>query len=118
MVNSKYFSRSEFACKCGCGFDTVDTELLIVLETIRGHFAAPVYIASGCRCGIYNRRIAGALHSQHIKGRAADIYIKTVAPEIVQGFLESRYPGKFGIGRYETFTHIDTRTGPPARWRG
>ncbi|EAS4214514.1 serine/threonine protein kinase, partial [Salmonella enterica] len=24
---SKYFKRSEFACKCGCGQDTVDAEL-------------------------------------------------------------------------------------------
>ena len=117
LANSKYFSRSEFACKCGCGFDTVDAELLTVLDVVRENFAAPVYITSACRCYIYNHRVAGAPGSQHTKGRAADIYIKTVSPEIIQSFLEGRYPDRFGIGHYKTFTHIDTRTGPPARWK-
>jgi len=118
LANSKYFSRSEFTCKCGCGFDTVDAELLAILDVVREHFATPVYITSGCRCLNYNLKVRGSQDSQHIKGRAADIYIKTVSPEIIQSFLEGRYPDRFGIGRYKTFTHIDTRTGPPARWRG
>jgi hypothetical protein len=32
---SENFARSEFRCKCGCGLDTVDTELLRLLENIR-----------------------------------------------------------------------------------
>ena len=50
MKLNKYFHRSEFACKCGCGFDTVDTELLKVLTRLRVRFNKPVKITSACRC--------------------------------------------------------------------
>ena len=55
--DSKYFKRSEFACKCGCGFDTVDYELVKVLEYIREHFDRPLQINSGCRCATHNRTL-------------------------------------------------------------
>jgi hypothetical protein len=32
--------------------------------------------------------------------------------------LEMKYPDRFGLGCYDTFTHFDTRTAPPARWSG
>lgn len=115
-MKSRYFQRVEFACSCGCGFDTVDSETLAVLEDVRAHFEAPVVVTSGCRCSAYNARIGGAEHSQHKLGRAADIQVKDVTPTRVQDYLINRYPGRYGIGRYDTFTHVDTRTGGPARW--
>lgn len=116
MKLSKNFKREEFACNCGCGFDTVDYELIQVLEDLRRTFQSPVIINSGCRCKKYNGAIGGAKNSQHTKGRAADIMIPDVAAVHVADFLENRYPDKFGIGRYDAFTHIDTRTNGPARW--
>ncbi|WP_442489391.1 D-Ala-D-Ala carboxypeptidase family metallohydrolase [Halomonas litopenaei] len=115
-MKSRYFQRGEFACSCGCGFDTVDAETLAVLEDVREHFEAPVIITSGCRCPAYNARIGGAEHSQHKLGRAADIQVRGVAPAQVQDYLIDRYPGRYGIGRYDNFTHVDTRTNGPARW--
>jgi len=113
---SENFSRWEFACNCGCGYNTVDSELLEMLEEIRHHFGKPIKINSGCRCPSYNARIGGSEFSQHTKGRAADIVIDGVSPEIVQEYIDTEIaPG--GLGKYETFTHIDSRTGY-ARWRG
>lgn len=115
---SPHFSRKEFACKCGCGFDTVDVETLAVLEDVREQFGAPVTIHSGCRCLVYNRRVGGALNSQHMRARAADIAVFGVAPSKIATYLEKKYPDKYGIGRYGTFTHVDTRSGVTARWKG
>ena len=112
---SEHFSRHEFACKCGCGFDTVDAELLKVLEIIRNHFDRPITINSGCRCLRYNSRIGGANTSQHLLGRAADIDVKGIDPALVQELAVQLGVG--GIGKYKTFTHIDTRVGH-ARWAG
>lgn len=114
---STHFSRREFACRCGCGFDTVDAELLAVLEEVRQHFDAPVVITSGCRCASHNQRVGGSPGSQHLLGRAADIQVRGVAPAAVAQHLEELYPGRFGIGRYATFTHIDTRNSA-SRFRG
>ncbi len=55
---SKNFKRSEFACKCGCGFDTVDAALIIVLQSIRDQFGALV-VNSDCRCDSHNKSVGG-----------------------------------------------------------
>lgn len=114
---SPHFARREFACKCGCGFDTVDIETLAVLEDVRTHFNAPVTVSSGCRCPVHNQRVGGSAHSQHVLGRAADITVKGVPPAIVYGYVDGKYRGRYGFGQYKTFTHIDTRTAT-SRWSG
>ena len=112
---SQHFNREEFACKCGCGFDTVDTELLEVLEAIRQHFGEGVGINSGCRCASYNLDVGGWPSSQHKRGRAADIVVTATTPEEVQSYIDTTWPDELGLGRYESFTHVDTRNNK-ARW--
>ena len=111
---SVHFSRHEFSCKCGCGFDTVDAELIMDLELIRVHFDRPVTINSGCRCRTHNHAVNGFDNSLHLVGRAADIVVDGTPPGIVQEYAEQI--GVSGLGRYNTFTHVDSRTGR-ARWR-
>ena len=113
--NAKYFDREEFCCSCGCGFDTVDYELLRVLEYMREHFDSPITITSACRCKDHNKKVFGSYASLHLQGRAADIVVKGVPPNVVAELAEQMEVG--GLGRYKTFTHIDTRTGH-ARWSG
>lgn len=112
---SPFFDRSEFACKCGCGFDTVDTVTLKILEHIRTHFDSPITVTSGCRCEPYNKKVGGKKNSQHLRGRAADIQVEGHSPIAVSEYAEYLMPDWGGVGRYNTFTHIDTRTGK-ARW--
>ena len=114
---SDHFSRHEFACKCGCGQDTVDAELLVFLEKLRVYFDKPITINSGNRCRNYNERIGGAVSSQHMKSRAADIVVKDTDPGMVANAAEHIVGDRGGLGRYDTFTHIDSR-GYRARWNG
>jgi len=115
---SKHFSRKEFKCKCGCGFDTVDAELIKVLEIIHEHFGHElILIKSGCRCSGHNKAIGGSSGSMHLKAKAADFKIKRISPDSVWEFLVETFPGKYGIGRYDGFTHIDVRK-RKARWDG
>ena len=114
---SQYFKREEFACKCGCGQDTVDAELITVLEDVRNHFNAPVIITpkGGNRCIAYNKAAGGKKHSRHLIGQAADIVVAGYLPIQIYSYLRSKYAGQYGIGSYKTFTHIDVR-GWKARW--
>ena len=115
---SKHFNRSEFRCKgteCGCTQDTVDAELLAILEQVREHFNAPVTISSGNRCEEHNRNIRGSKYSQHLLSRAADITVKGVPASKVYAWLDNTHTG--GLGKYNSFTHIDTRA-IKARWVG
>lgn len=114
---STNFSRDEFACNCGCGLDTVDAKTLIVLQHIRTETGRAVVINSGCRCPSYNRKVGGAKNSQHLYGRASDFSVAGHSPSWVADWVERNYP-EMSIGRYRSFTHIDSRTAGKkgARW--
>ena len=114
---SHNFSREEFACSCGCGFDAVDVELLEVLEDVRDQFNTPIRINSGCRCESHNKAVGGSSNSQHIKGKAVDFIVIGANQTDVAVYLENIYPNKYGVGRYNGRTHIDVRNNK-ARWRG
>ena len=116
---SANFSRSEFACECGCGFDAVDKELVGVLETARAHFSrilgsCKVVISGPNRCESHNRAVGGSENSYHVKGMAADHYFvgpngTRVPPTIVANYYRDKYPDKYGIGKYDNRTHLDVR---------
>jgi len=109
-----YFKRKEFACKCGCGFDTVDIELLPLCNDIRGFEGDEVIVLSGCRCEKHNEEVGGAKHSQHKLGRAADL--KVSDPWKTYQYLCNHYKDQYGFGLYDWGVHVDTRTNGPARW--
>ena len=107
---SKHFNRSEFECKCKCGFDTVDAELITVLEDVRAYFNSPITINSGSRCKKHNKAIGGKPSSQHLLGKAADIAVKDVSPDKVFSYFIEKYLDKYGKGCYTNFSHIDVRS--------
>jgi len=104
-----YFKRQEFQCHCGCNFAAIDYELLDILNLVRDHFGRSVFINSGCRCKSYNKEIGGSKKSFHMAGMACDIIVDRVSPDEVYDFLDFVFPTSKGIGKYETFTHIDVR---------
>jgi len=112
---SENFHREEFSCRCGCGKNTIDVELITVLEDLREHFNAPVIVNSGNRCVYYNEMVGGRSGSRHLISKAADITVRGYTPIQVYSYLAGKYIGKYGIGSYESFTHIDVRSGY-ARW--
>jgi uncharacterized protein YcbK (DUF882 family) len=120
---SKNISRYEVACKCGCGFDSIDAETVAVVQAMCDEFALQLgadrvvlNITSGARCLEWNMKVGSNDRSQHIKGRAIDFTVNGVKPADVYAALVAACPDRYGIGRYEGFTHLDTRTGPAARW--
>lgn len=73
-------------------------------------------INSGNRCPTHNKNVGGAANSYHVRGRAADIVIKGVSPDIVHAYLDGKYPTQYGLGKYKTFTHIDSRSKITVEW--
>lgn len=112
---SKHFSSWEFNCKNNCGFDEISLDTIEVLELIREYFGKPITINSGCRCPEYNKAVGGAPNSQHLKGKAADIVVKDIESITVADYIDNMFPDSLGLGRYNSFTHIDTRENK-ARW--
>lgn len=121
---TKHIWRHEVACPCGCGFDAADVELVQAVEECLTHFEQTLpgrklnaMFNSWCRCAVHNAsdEVGGATNSQHLLGRAVDFYIIGIHPERVANWLERKYPNSHGIGRYNTFTHLDRRP-EKARW--
>ena len=113
---SENFSRPEFACRCGCGFDTVDTKLLDYLQMLRDRTEAKITINSSCRCAKHNLSVGGAEKSQHLVGRAADIVVEGMTPQEVYAILDVQImpSNSGGLKRYNSFVHVDSR---PGHWR-
>ena len=131
---SLHFSKHEFACRCKrCRLDGsgIDRELIAILELIRAHFShiapgqqAVIGVNSGHRCPEHNKNEGGSPTSQHLFGKAADIVVgekqhdgswARVSPLYVVAYLDQVFPHSYGIGTYETFTHVDTRD-ERSRW--
>ena len=109
-------------CSC-CGEGNPSVALLILLEIIRAHFGKPVKINSMCRCTKHNRAVGSKTDmSRHVcdndafEPDAADIVVKGVDPlEVYKFVVQLPYANLLGVGKYNSFTHIDTR-GYKARW--
>lgn len=115
-------SRYEIACKCGCGFDTIDYETIQMWQEACDHFAnkldldkVVLYIHSGARCLQHNRTVGSTDESQHIKARAIDAHIVGVLMFDLYNYFTDKYPDSRGFGLYLTFIHCDSRQ-PKARW--
>lgn len=109
---SANFHLKEYECKCGmCEETLVDMDHMAKLQQLRHDLGSPIAITSAYRCREYNAQVGGSKNSQHIQGTATDIVVKDMSPDEVADACE-----KFdGLGRYDSFTHIDSR-GSIARW--
>ena len=125
MKITKNFSKSEFECNCGCEmpedvFENIK-ELAVNLQYIREYLNEPIKLTNAYRCVEHNKSkaVGGAKNSQHILGKAADIQIQTLTPNIVadliEDFIDKKYIAEGAVGRYHSFTHYDIR-GTKARW--
>lgn len=119
-----HFSRKEFACKCGCGFDDVDIRLVQALEMMRNKIGKPIIVHSGCRCYDRNEYVEGSPKSQHLLGKAADIVVNPppglpggIKPHDLAALAAKiKIFERGGIGIYAWGIHVDIRDNGPARW--
>ncbi len=127
-------SKHELQCQCGkCNVRIQDHEPVInIVQNCCDHFAelydvekVRLDITSAARCYEYNRipdddgGPGSNDDSQHPRCNAMDIKIfvkeKQVPPSQVYMYFIGKFKDKYGIGKYNTFTHIDTRA-KKSRW--
>ena len=125
---TKNFKIKEFECKgnlndCECKM-TADVKNNIIkiadqLQIIRDKVKKPIKINSAYRCEAWNKIQNGSKHSQHKLGKAVDIVVDGMSPDevhkLVCEMIELGQINFGGIGKYNTFTHLDMRD-YSARW--
>ena len=127
---SAHFDRREFACKCGCGRNDINVDLVNKLESVFDYLARTptgckcCIITSGIRCPTYSPTVKGFSTDAHTKSIAADCVFyqsngKPYAPETVAAVAEKI--GFNGIGLMDGAIHLDSRNGKNyvnAHWFG
>ena len=83
-----------------------------MLDRIRLAAGRPIVVTSGCRCETHNRNEGGVKDSNHTHGTAADIQCRGVSANALWQLIrvmykEKKLPELAGLGRYDTFTHVD-----------
>jgi len=135
---TKNLSRHEFECKCGCGFDTVDYGVVVMIQDGADYFAKKyeskiiVSITGGNRCKEHNEVVQKEANknyvpysskSTHMDAKGADhkFYFydngtkAQIPPLVVYDYYDKKYPNSHGIGLYSNRVHGDSRT-KKARW--
>lgn len=113
---SANFKSGEFDCKCKnpeCQTTLVDMDHVAKLQIFRDKTQKSISINSAFRCRKHNEDIGGETNSWHVKGIATDITVAGMTPDQVADTCDSMFQG---MGRYNSFTHIDSRTDVKARW--
>ena len=119
----RYFTRSEFKCKCGGRFCNgypveIDMNMVKIADEIRNRIGKPIQINSGIRCKTHNANVGGVSNSQHLYGNAADLGCPSgCTPEQMASIAEEIMGDTGGIGTYPWGIHIDTRS-TKSRWNG
>ena len=109
--DTEHFKVSEFACKCGCGFDDIDQRVIDMAETLRQDLGVPVRVNSGCRCERHNARVGGVKGSKHVKGLAADLSCSLGSVKMFEAVKRLKSEGKLPdmdyCIKYKSWIHID-----------
>lgn len=101
-----FFKLSEFACGCGCGFDSPSMELVDRLEHARELYGQPIRVNSGCRCRAHNKAVGGVSGSAHLSGQAGDL--SCISSTNRFKLINSLYGAGFRrIKVYKRWIHVD-----------
>lgn len=119
----RFFKKTEFNCRCGCGRNNMEPEFLKKLDTARGILGFPLIISSGYRCPSHNERVSTTGKSgPHTTGRAADVLIFGREAYILVRYM-SLHGGMTGLGinqrgaHDKRFIHLDDLEQSDGRYR-
>jgi uncharacterized protein YcbK (DUF882 family) len=124
MKLTKNFNSEEFDCNDGTKvpFEFMPNliELAKNLQALRDFLNEPVLITgSGYRTPTHNKKVGGAVNSQHLTASAADINVKSKTPyqlgKLIENLINKGIRKQGGIGIYKGFVHYDIRNSK-ARW--
>jgi uncharacterized protein YcbK (DUF882 family) len=107
-----YFYLKEFECPC-CKRVMLHPDLLKKLIELRNEIKEELFINSGYRCEIENKKVDGHPRSYHLFGMAADVSVRNMS--IIELLYYAEKIKFTGIGVYGTFLHLDTRPNK-SRW--
>jgi len=107
VATFRYFTRDEFACRCGCQRNEIPDEFIHDMDDLRQACGFPLVITSGWRCEKHPDEVAKDEPGEHNRA-AADVRAHNGHQLYV--IQEQAYAlGFHGIAAGEGFVHVDRR---------
>lgn len=111
----RYFTKEEFACKCGQFCDgyphEIRRDLVELADSAREYFGKPAIVVSGLRCKQHNANVGGVVNSQHIYGEAVDLKIPGVSAVALLAWLQKQSGVRYAYAINDTNVHFDVPKG-------
>jgi uncharacterized protein YcbK (DUF882 family) len=89
---------------------------MALLDYMRGELGFPIAINSGHRCAKHNKEVGGKPESMHLKFATDVRPADNDKEKLVLMQDNARKFGFRGVGKYDTFVHLDLRDAP-AGWK-
>lgn len=104
-------SKSAIDCSDGCGMKPTENALWFLMSLAREYytrFNKKMYVTSGARCVIHNKRVGGVANSAHIRGLAFDVHFDNSKETymIISHLYKLGVP-RIGINFANSFVHFD-----------
>jgi len=107
----RYFSRKEFACKCGryCdGFPAqMQRKVVELADRARAELNGVGYVSSGLRCPQHNANVGGVSDSRHLIGKAVDLRIEGKSARQTLAWAQKQPEVRYAYAIDTSFVHMD-----------
>lgn len=105
----KYFKKSEFSCKCGCGANEMNETLIRVADRTREYFGSPMRVSSGRRCASHNAKVGGVSNSRHATnpGKAMDFCVSGKTSTQILEYVQKQPEIRYAYAIDSSYVHMD-----------
>ena len=107
----RYFTKQEFACKCGRYCDghpaEVDRLLLQTADRVRKRLGVPCIVSSGLRCSQHNTAVGGVSNSRHLSGKAMDFCAVGKSADELLAVVQAQPEVRYAYAIDNCFVHMD-----------
>lgn len=107
----KYFSRQEFACKCGRYCDGYPAQMhrtvVELADRAREELKGVEFVSSGLRCSQHNANVGGVSDSRHLTGKAIDLRFEGKSARQTLAWAQKQPEVRFAYAIDTSFVHMD-----------
>ena len=107
----RYFSRKEFACKCGRYCDGYPAQIqrgvVELADRARAELKGVGFVSSGLRCPQHNANVGGVSDSRHLNGKAIALRIEGKSARQTLAWAQKQPEVRYSYAIDASYVHMD-----------
>lgn len=109
--NIRYFSKKEFACKCGryCNGYPAQMQRGVVelADRARDELKGVGFVSSRLRCPQHNAKVGGVSNSRHLSGKAIDLRVEGKSARQTLAWVQKQPQVRYAYAIDANYVHMD-----------